>query len=422
MGPTLLFDKSALQALNIDESVWFEAFFIANITPVFYVETLADLEKEVAEGKTPEQVVGSLAAKTPSDAAPNVHHRRLISAELLGQAEVAMDGRTIVSAGEMRKSPDGSVGIHVDEFPEAAAFLRWKGGEFLEIEREQAKEWRAELAANDPDRMIGTVKNILPLEQRISQLDDLMPFIDSFCESADPASLQLALEILGVHRSREDSRPDAWLQAGRSSLATFAPYSAHVVAVDLLYYLGIHRGFISGVRASNKADLAYLYYLPFAQAFVSGDRLHARTAPLFLRDDQNYLRADELKSALREVDTYYDALPDEMKERGVLSFTSFPPADLDNLVPLLWDRHMHPEWRRMANESTAERDRPRDPARDQETVNEMKRRVEDAVAIEGDEAELDSDIADYLVVRRQVPIQKGKWRMVPREVEEDDEE
>jgi hypothetical protein len=46
MGPTALFDKSALQALNIDESVWFEAFLLANITPVFYVETLPRSRRE----------------------------------------------------------------------------------------------------------------------------------------------------------------------------------------------------------------------------------------------------------------------------------------------------------------------------------------------------------------------------------------
>jgi len=40
----LLFDKSALQGLSLDESVWFDAFFYPNITPLFFVETLADLE------------------------------------------------------------------------------------------------------------------------------------------------------------------------------------------------------------------------------------------------------------------------------------------------------------------------------------------------------------------------------------------
>ena len=41
MGPITIFDKSALQALNMDEAVWFDAFFLANVVPLFYVETLA---------------------------------------------------------------------------------------------------------------------------------------------------------------------------------------------------------------------------------------------------------------------------------------------------------------------------------------------------------------------------------------------
>ena len=45
MGPIILFDKSALQALSVDESVWFDQFFIPVICPIFFVETLADLER-----------------------------------------------------------------------------------------------------------------------------------------------------------------------------------------------------------------------------------------------------------------------------------------------------------------------------------------------------------------------------------------
>lgn len=39
----------------------------------------------------------------------------------------------------MMQAPDGTVGIHMDEFPEAAALLPWKNGEFLEIERAATK-------------------------------------------------------------------------------------------------------------------------------------------------------------------------------------------------------------------------------------------------------------------------------------------
>ena len=61
IGPTIIFDKSALEALSPDESMWLENFFISNITPLFFMETLTDLEKEVRSGRTPEDVVGKIA-------------------------------------------------------------------------------------------------------------------------------------------------------------------------------------------------------------------------------------------------------------------------------------------------------------------------------------------------------------------------
>ena len=51
MGPILIFDKSSLQGLNIDEAGLLDHFYLSNITPIFFIETLADLEKEVRAGK-----------------------------------------------------------------------------------------------------------------------------------------------------------------------------------------------------------------------------------------------------------------------------------------------------------------------------------------------------------------------------------
>jgi hypothetical protein len=64
VGPITIFDKSALQALSLDEAVWFDNFYLGNITPLFFVETLADLERIDAKRLSPEEVVGGLAAKT----------------------------------------------------------------------------------------------------------------------------------------------------------------------------------------------------------------------------------------------------------------------------------------------------------------------------------------------------------------------
>jgi hypothetical protein len=421
LGPVTIFDKSALQALTIDEAVWFEAHFLSNVTPLFYVETLADLEKAAAEGRAPDDIVRSLAGKTPSDAYPNVHHRSLMSAELQGQA-IEMGGRVMVAGGEYRRAPDGSIGMHIEEFPEATMLLRWKEGEFDELEREVAKAWRDELATHEPDRMIGVVRNLLPSGTRISDLEALKGRIDTLCDSDELEMIVLALHVLEVPQTSHGMVLERWNAAGRPPLSAFAPYTTHVFKVDLLYYLGIERGFISGERASNKADMAYLYYLPFTMVFVSGDRLHRRTAPLFLTPEQSYVQANELKAGLLEMDQYYDQLPEEIKRLGVLQFAGWPPPTLDNIVTQLWDRHMRPDWREIEIRRETDRARPRDEAADSNTLADMKRRVESAKPVTEAESPVSGDDADYVIIARQVPVQKGKWRMVSRQVEEAERE
>jgi hypothetical protein len=422
MGPITIFDKSALQALNMDESVWLDAFFLVNVVPVFYVETLADLEKEMGEGRSAEELVGMLARKTPPNAVPNVHHSALLSQELLTGWEVPMDGRVPVAAGDVRRTPDGDVGVHIDEFNEAVALERWQSHEFLEIERHVARRWRTELADDDRDRLRGVLRNILPVGERIADLAALKAVIDRFCDSSEPEVVALALEVVGVPASAARVVSARWEAAGRRPLPAFAPYTTHVFKVDLLYYLGIERGFISGERPSNKADVAYLYYLPFSMVFTSGDNLHRRTAPLFLRADQSFVKGRDLKEALGVLDRHYAELPEEIKALGVMGFAHNPPLDFDNLVTDLWDRHLRPDWRDQARspEEILER-RQASASSESETVAEMRERIEGAELVADDVAPPGAE-PDYFVIRRRVPVQKGKWRLLPDGIEEDESE
>jgi hypothetical protein len=85
-GPILIFDKSLLQSLNVDEAMWLDNFFLTAIAPLFFVVTLADLEKEVHGGRTPELVVGCLAQNTPGlQSHMAAHNRTLLWAVLNGQ-------------------------------------------------------------------------------------------------------------------------------------------------------------------------------------------------------------------------------------------------------------------------------------------------------------------------------------------------
>jgi len=421
MGPITIFDKSALQALSADEAVWFDAFFTGNVTPLFYVETLADLEKAVREGQTPERVVGALASKTPLGAVPNVHHRTLYLSELAGYPALPMDGRPVVSGGVPKRNPDGTVAIHFEGFPEAAALNRWRDHQFLDIERAVAKEWRAQLNRQDHDIKIGTLRNIFPAGTRFSSGEDLKPLLDGFCRESYHELIELVLDVLDVPAVGRPKILERWQQAGKPPLAEFAPYTTHVFKVDALFYLGIDRGFISGERASNKADMAYLYYLPFSMVFTSGDRLHARTVPLFLGEDQAYLPATELKAALQELDRHFDAFPDEVKKLGVMQFASgYPPHQLDNAVTQMWDRTMRPDWRQISEEREAERLKPRDKAADKALVEQLKEMQRSGRELDDDEAPQNFDDADQVFIKRTMPVVRGKWRMVSEEVEQAD--
>src|SRR5437763_285809 len=107
-GPITIFDKSALQSFNPDEALWFDYFYKTNITPLFYVETLADLNKSLKSGRTPEHLVGSIAYKTPSLGSElNVHHHTLCVNDLLGdlvtmkRLPILGHGRSVMTSDRM---------------------------------------------------------------------------------------------------------------------------------------------------------------------------------------------------------------------------------------------------------------------------------------------------------------------------------
>lgn len=418
MGPTIVFDKSALQALSLDESVWLEAFFSTNVVPIFYVETLADLEKGARPERSAEDLVGQLADKTPANSFPNVHHRELVLGSLLGRS-FEMDGRAVISGGDYRRTADGKVGLHVEEFPEAAALHRWRAHEFLDIERDVARSWRAELAGHNPEAVVTTLRNVLPRDRKLSTIEELKSFVDAYCASASKRTLELAFAFFEAPAATRHSVLRRWTAARKPPLPRFAPYAAHALKVELLFYLGIARGFISGERASNRADMAYLHYLPFCHAFASGDRLHARTAPLFMEEHQSYLTTNELKESLAEFNRHFAELPQEVKDLGVMQFASYPPADIDNAVTRLWDKTAGEGWREQSRAREETVGTPRDPDADKATVAEMNRIADGARRLAGDfEPE---DGPEYTILQRFVPASKGSWRIVSREIEEADD-
>src|SRR6266852_3862190 len=349
-GPHLIFDKSALECLSLDETNWLDNFFYTIITPLFFAETLADLEKEVGKGRTPEHVVGSLAIRTP-DMQPTAfpHHQKLLQAVLYGHP-LPLDGRTPRDQGQVVKL-DGQKGIFYSKSPEEEALDRWHKGEFLDVERQFAKTWRRQLSNINHDKeyaffqkwfLMGKPKT--PTE--VKTLTDA--YIDA---SPQDGALKFGLSLLGVPEGARGEILERWKKAGSPPIREYVPYFRHLFGVDLFFSLAIASDLISRVRpigkADNKVDIAYLYYLPFCHVFVSNDNLHKRVVPLFMRGDQTFVDGTDFKADLRKLDAYYSAMPDEVKNSGFYKFAKYPPADTSFLVTRLWDKRGK-EWREQA--------------------------------------------------------------------------
>lgn len=412
-GPTIIFDKSALQSLNPDEAVWLDAFFITNITPLFYVETLADLEKATRSGRTPEQVVGSLAYKTPDAGSyPNVHHATLVAGELTGAGSIAMDGRPVVSGG-LEMELDGETGILFRQSPEEEALHRWQRHDFLDLERLLAKSWRRGLSNIDFAPACTFVSSLLDGNRPPRSADEAKRVADDLLD--DPRrerALRIGLALLDVSAGAQASVLARWNAAGQPSLREFAPFFSHVVAVDLFFYLAMSGGVIASTRPSHKVDIAYLYYLPFCQVFTSSDRLHTLAAPLFMKPEQTFIPGTELKADLRRLDDHYSLLPDNIKELGLYRFAAHPPADTSFLVTRLWDRHW-PSWRNNASFEVAAARLPEMS----EVAKNVVRFANEATPVVSPTG-APSDEFRQMTVQRTIYAKKGKWRRTPSDIDD----
>ena len=401
----IIFDKSTLQSLRADEACWLDAFYLPIIAPLFYyVETLGDLEKQVAKGRTPEQVVGNLAEKTPPNACANVHHRTLALAELMGDFIVTMDRRPVVGGGKPVVTEDQR-GVFFAPSPEMQALSRWQAGRFLEVEREFARVWRRGLSGIDLDQVYRRYKC------KLHTLEDAKEAALRFINSSPYAALKLVFETLDIDERIRWMIIARWGRLGCPPLSSFAPYTAHVMCVEMFFNFAIGADLISRERPSNKIDIACLYYLPFCMIFASNDSLHQRTAKCFLKDDQLFLKGEDLKADLAKLDEHYSGFPESVKERGIMSFASRPPHD-GFLVTTLWDRFMAPEWR-------SHREISPEALKDTALLNRINR-LKKAAKNQNNPAVpfFPAEDGDFMLIEKSIPLRMGKWRLLPPEVEQ----
>lgn len=418
MGPITLFDKSFLQALSVDEAVWFDHFFSAVIAPLFYVETLADLEKEM-ERRSPEREVAIIASKFPEwSGAPNVFHGTLAVKELLGY-QVVMDGRPIVPGGRPVVR-DGKRGVNFDESPESEAFSRWQKGAFREIERGVAKGWRAMIRELDLPAMAKNLRAIGIDHTRCKSLEQARDQAKSVVNTAghhfDTAALIFGL--LQVPPPLQPQIVGRWNIAGFPPLARYAPYTAHLLSVELFFQLALGAGLISEHNPTNRIDVAYLNYLPFCHMFVSGDNLHRRTAPLFLRPDQEFVWAHDLKADLARINRHFLSLPEDQRKLGISRFARTPPKVEGAMVRALRAKFLVANYDDMLETRPP---RPENNERDKALIEEMRKWTKAPTPPAMGSEQVPGDELHTLTMQRMVRRVRGSWVQIPPDVKGFDE-
>ena len=412
MGPIALFDKSFLQSLNLDEAVWFDQFFIANISPLFYVETLADLDKEISHGRTAEQVVGGIAAKTPElSGAPNVHHQELLLANLMGQP-ISMSERPVIARGRPVES-GGKRGVNIDISPEAKAFNRWQNGEYQQIERDFAKTWRTNLKSMTFENSAIYAKKLgIDISQCKNMDDAYKAAHEIVTKTGKPYELiEFIVSTLSIPREYHQQLVRNYQAMSFPPLVQFTPYAAHVIMVEVFFHISISRGFISGDRPSNKIDVAYLHYLPFCNIFISGDKLHRTITKLFLRRNQRFIWGPDLKLDLSKINEYFMAYPDEEKDRGIIAFANKPPMEGEFLTSELWDL-LSTSWRNV-NKNKA----PLSEEANEKILKHVKGFTE-APTLPPELAPDPNEEIDNMSIQRSIKKKRGSWYQIPKDYED----
>jgi len=404
MGPIALYDKSFLQSLSTDESVWFDNFFYPVTCPIFIAETLADLWKKPRQGKTAEEEVGIIAAKTPQlQGGPCHFHRELYLQDLLGN-HVPLTGQ-IPMAGIRRVVHEGREGAVAEVSPERKAFDRWQNGDFRLVERQYGSAWREQVEKTD----------LTIIEQAMKQFGvnaKTCKTLDAAYKLASDAVMDLtktsgrfdhALAALNVPADLAQHIKERWKKRGKPTLGVFAPYAAYVLHVELFFRVALGANLIASTRPSNKVDMAYLFYLPFCMLFVSSDRLHRECGSLFLRKNQGFVWGADLKADLKELNTHFAALPDETKAQGIFKFANRLPDESHGLIRQIFETHTPNLLKPQKNTDLANKN----AMADKKLLEELKgwENARDVLV----PSPISEDELQTMIIKRSVSRQRGSW-------------
>lgn len=324
MGPTIIFDKSALQSLGGKTLPEVNRYFQTVVPPVLLYEILGDLSLNRDDLGGSQTLVAQLANKLfPADCFVTTDLRTLCVQDLLGN-RIPQDHVPVAPATRVRAA-DGSKGAFIDIQPEDDALLRWRRGHFYLADLDFATRWRKHTTSANIQSL---QRNIAQLPRKLSTVQDVAEVVDGILADSEMQETQLEF-ILSLLRCNEGLQRTVWRRWNGSirwHLKAFSPYAFHCLRVHLCFLFALKAGLV-GTKATNFVDLEYFCYLPFAQVFCSGDKFHRALAPILIESDQSFVWCADLRQDLIAVADARTIDPDHL------------PSE-QSAVCQLWQRHL----------------------------------------------------------------------------------
>lgn len=333
MGPTLLLDKSAFQALSKEEMHKMSNYFDWNRVDILLWEIIGDFFKQT--GTTSLRNEASILADKISiiDSYRNVNYIELLVGNLSGHY-VTMDGRPIVQPDTVTEFDDGQSGALIDDTKFCSMIDRWQHGNFSEEDKGLADIWKSVKAdckakADNYISLLATNHIVFPLCMDIT---DMKLEIDKLLrnQNIQYTFLDMLLSYQGVESRRKhfimkrvEQRP--------YSIQKVYPYAFYCLRVFALFLASYKHNLLPKKKSDDQIDLEYLFYLPFCNVFASNDKLHKALAPQLLVSNQVFVSGSDLKKGIFNVDA-----PPIHEETLRAKCFPIPPMSKDSLVKDIW--------------------------------------------------------------------------------------
>jgi len=345
MGPSLILDKSVLEALSTDELRILRKYYYHVVPPVLISEIRADLKKKNTKGKTPEKRVRILARKLSStNTCLTAHVRDMCTASLLGH-EIPMDRRPVRTGGIPYYTKELGYGLVFPESPEQELLRHWGSGRFTENDLLFADMWRKSIKQIDLEAIRRKYGKVFGKLETSGNLKDLvLRFTAGISESdqRDQLSyLSYSLDGLAIDEKTKTNIYNRWLAKGLQSFEKFAPYAFYCFKADVIFHFGVILGIIKP-KQTNPIDLEYISYLPFCRIFSSNDDFHKQIIEVFIENDQEFVDGEVLKKDLLILSEEWKSLSKNDKKNRIENYGHYPPEMPESFTYRCWQKYMGP--------------------------------------------------------------------------------